>query len=419
MIQSFVIKEHESLPLNEKENGKLFLEKMEANGIELIGQPEKYMGEPICLGLTPDLKASYYVGVSWLIPNDSTLIVLPKVEEIDITEMLIKALLINNDSDAQYFTKCYKIYFDQPTIQTNEDLGQLTPLLIVHFISLLESLVHQGLKKDYKIISENLIGKVKGHILFSEHLRQNIIPKREDRNACCYQIYTEDIPVNRLLKRALIFAHKMLSVFMANHSQFSLLSSKINQLKQKFERVSEDIEISEVKAITANALYRHYSMALTVAKEILRRYDYSLSNISNDIKSTPPYWIDMSRLFEMYVLSLLRDKYHNDIEFQVEGNGQVADYIHKSERVIMDAKYKLVYENHYDIDDIREVSGNARDIKITHHFTGYNQEEPECLILYPSKNGIISFNGIDSLSSTDSIQGFRRFHKIGIKLPTM
>lgn len=417
MIKSFVIREHDSI--SEDSRSRETIDKMEANGIKLLGQPEEYLGEPICLGLDKNLRASYYIGATWLVPNDSSLIVLPKVENIDITEMLVKALLINNESDVHYFSKCYKIYFDQPAIEVKDNLSQLTPLLIVHYISLLESLVRQGIKRDYLTISENLIGKVKGHIVLAEQLRKNIIPKRENRNICHYQIYTENIPVNRLLKRALIFSQKMLSVFMTNHSQYSLLSSKINQLKQKFECVSEYIEISEVKAITVNALYRHYSMALTVAKEILRRYDYSLSNVSYDIKSTPPYWIDMSRLFEMYVLSLLRDKYHNDIEFQVEGNGQVADYIHKSERFIMDAKYKLGYKNDYDINDIREVSGNARDIKITHHFTGYNQEEPECLILYPSKNGIISFNGIDSLASTDSIQGFRRFHKIGIKLPTL
>ena len=113
---------------------------------------------------------------------------------------------------------------------------------------------------------------------------------------CRFQSYTEDIPVNRLLKRALVFARRMLTTFMKHHKQYEVLLMKINRLYHRFENISDYVEISEVKSITSNVLFRYYSIAIRVAKEILRRYDYSLSKISEEMKSTPPFWIDMSIL---------------------------------------------------------------------------------------------------------------------------
>ena len=98
---------------------------------------------------------------------------------------------------------------------------------------------------------------------------------------------------------------------------------------------------------------------------ILKRYDYSMSNISLANHSTPPYWIDMSRLYEMYVLSKLREEFEHEILFQVPGYGKSkVDYVHTGEKLIMDAKYKPQYKESLVLDDIREIGGYARDRKI-------------------------------------------------------
>ena len=275
---------------------------LEESGVKLVGLLDEYMGEPQYLAISPSLQASYFIGASWLIKGSIPIVVRPKIHGIDIAEMLIKALSISSEEEANYFSKCYKISFDEPDIETEEGKTYLTPILVIHYITLLENLVKHGLKRDYVTITENLTGKIKGHLLFNQQLRQNIIPKREDRNACRYQVYTIDSPVNRLLKRALLFADKMLQVYMHHHRQYGVLRSRINRLVSAFAGVSDDIEISQVKSMCANKLFRHYVVAIQVAKEILRRYDYSLSNVSKETHSTPPFWIDMARLFEMYVL---------------------------------------------------------------------------------------------------------------------
>lgn len=49
-------------------------------------------------------------------------------------------------------------------------------------------------------------------------------------------------------------------------------------------------------------IFQDYEKALELAKMILQRYSYNLNNIQNqDTIITPPYWIDMSKLFKLYV----------------------------------------------------------------------------------------------------------------------
>ena len=50
--------------------------------------------------------------------------------------MLRTALAVDTEYELQYFSKCYGIDFDQPSIQLNQNINYLTPLLIAHFISL-------------------------------------------------------------------------------------------------------------------------------------------------------------------------------------------------------------------------------------------------------------------------------------------
>ena len=172
--------------------------------------------------------------------------------------------------------------------------------------------------------------------------------------------------------------------------------------------------------MSSNKLFRHYVVAIQVAKEILRRYDYSLSNVSAETHLTPPFWIDMARLFEMYVLYLLRQTYGESIEFQVPGTYQTPDYVHKTENMILDAKYKTIYGGSFQpkmIPDIREISGNARDVAIRKHLENWD-DEPECVIIYPASDGLLSFDGpLSEIAHKKPITEFHKFYKIPIRLP--
>lgn len=421
---------------------------VEEHSLKLSGVPTEYMGTPDYLAIDSNLKASYYIGATWLVKNDLPVIVLPKIPNIDYLELFVTALSVKTKQESCYFTKCYGIDFNLPPIETTENVSQLSPLLLVHYITLVEELIKHGLKKDYITITENLSNRIKGHLVISQQIKKNIIPKSENRNVCTFQIYTTDIPVNRLLKKAIVFAQKMLLNLFAENRHYSNLQLRINRIMPYFSEISDEIEISKVNDKSYSKIFSQYKQAVKVAKEILRRYDYSLSNVNKETHVTPCFWIDMSRLFELYVYSKLSDAYKDKIEFQVEGyNGTAVDFIHTGEHLIIDAKYKPRYEKSYKgiIPDIREISGYSRDYSILKHFGKdivQNDEEVKCLIIYPqdilsdeiekandetTRTELNEINNMNEfLSSADSlwdqttpIKYYRNFGKIRIPLPIL
>ena len=335
--------------------------------LNLAFQQTDYLKEPKYLGIC-DYCASYYIGASWLVKNELAVIVTPKMKNIDFVTMFLSALEIDTKNESDYFAQCYGIQFDEPTIETDEQLNQLTPLLVLHFVSLLERLVKRGLKKDYVIREENLKTKVKGRLLFTKHLQNNVFQQRSDRVYCQYQEYTDDIPENRLLKKALLFADRIIGNYesLKVQSSYFEIQSRLSKLKNRLDGISDEIEPYQVQKLSTNKLFKEYKEAIRVAKMLLRRYDYSISEASQEQHTTPPFWIDMARLYEMWVFSQLEKAYPGQIQFQVKGHcGTAVDFIKKDECLIIDAKYKPHYDysNRGIIDDIREISGYARECR--------------------------------------------------------
>ena len=162
------------------------------------------MGTPQCLAIDSTLTASYYIGATWLVERELPVIVLPKIPNIDYLEMFMAALSVDSKHGEGYFSKCYGIDFDKSPIETTENLSQLTPLLLVHYVTLMEQLARYGLKRDYVIITKNLKNKVKGSLVISQQIKKNIIYQRKNRNVCTYQVYTTDIPANPVIKTCTI-----------------------------------------------------------------------------------------------------------------------------------------------------------------------------------------------------------------------
>ena len=426
-------------------NGRDYSEKMEyLIGLGLKFTEPDFPKTPKYLGVF-NWTASYYIGASWLVKNELAVIVTPKMKNIDFVTMFLAALEVDTKNESDYFAQCYGIQFDEPTIETDEQLNQLTPLLVLHFVSLLDRLVKRGLKKDYVIREENLKTKVKGRLLFTKHLQNNVFQQRSDRVFCQFQEYTDDIPENRLLKKALLFADRIIGNYesLKVQSSYFEIQSRLSKLKNRLDGISDEIEPYQVQKLSTNKLFKEYKEAIRVAKMLLRRYDYSISEASQEQHSTPPFWIDMSRLYEMWVFSQLEKAYPRQIQFQVKGHcGTAVDFIKKDECLIIDAKYKPHYDysNRGIIDDIREISGYARDWKILQKLsiTKAYSEEIKCLIIYPEP---VVFQNDDTLSEEErqdisidtckdvttfdgklldlcsEIKWFRNFYKISINLP--
>lgn len=419
----------------------------------------EYEGVPEFLGIYNGW-TSYYVGAAHL-TDDCAVVVTPKDIGSDLPTDLITLYLeaLKFDPSAEYFAKFYGIDFEQPPIECDSFSEQLTPLLIVHFIACLQKVVSRGLKKDYVIREENLQSKVRGRIMIQKNLQKNVFPQRQDRVFCKFQEYTVDIPENRLLKKALVFSANYLNklVSFEYHDSLGELKSKINQLKSSFYLVSDEIEIFEIKTLRKNKLFKEYSEAIKIAKNILQRFDYSITESESEQKTVPPFWIDMSRLFEVHVYNKLYAFYGEKVKYQVPGRlGSVADFIildeENNEKIILDAKYKTHYQkkrNPAILADIREISGYARDEKILKALkvekTAFDEEDNliRCVIIYPEpidfeiedikdtseideikaynekelKESVEINKPITQLIENHDIPGFRKFYKLCIKLP--
>ena len=110
--------------------------------------------DEFCLGLSKNsdkdkinIMASYYVGVAWIKENALSALVLPK-RNYDYLRIFSEVLEIESEKESDYLSKSYKIFFDQPEIEVSESLNISSPLIMLHFVSLVKRIVKKGLKKD-------------------------------------------------------------------------------------------------------------------------------------------------------------------------------------------------------------------------------------------------------------------------------
>ena len=116
-----------------------------------------------------------------------------------------------------------------------------------------------------------------------------------------------------------------------------------------FEKVDDDIDFHCISNIVNNSFFKNYNEAIRLAKIILKRFGYNINSIENKVSLTvPPFWIDMSKLFELYVLGKLKEAIEfKGIIFQPKGEYGYLDFLRtiSGNELVIDAKYKLDYKN--------------------------------------------------------------------------
>ena len=361
------------------------------------------------------------IGVDWLVKDQCFVCVSPKLnddrQEIDYLQMLFSCL---QHSDITELKDLYEIKFDDPFIQITQRQDLLTPFLLVQFIQNLQHIVRKGLKRSYYRVQKNLNARIKGKVLVAQNIKQNV--HQVARIACEYDVFGTNSPENRILKKTLRFAQKYLASYPAYANILQLISPVIHFCDPAFAGVDDQIDIMRLKTLKYNVLYREYKQAMQLAKLIWKRFGYHVKEAeahqTQNIK-TPPFWIDMAKLFELYVLGKLKNSYQDRIKYQEQGNYGKPDFLlnSKDQKMILDAKYKRLYqEQNFEIDDIRQLSAYARDEKIRESLGCHDNSVIDCLIIYPdqSKSEELPANLTEIL-----INGFHQFYKMPIRLPVI
>lgn len=367
-------------------------------------------------------QSGYFIGLSWLADTGKVLYVTPKLDssesQIDYLRMLTEGL--KHSEIIKYADDLFKVEFEKPRIRIKKQQDLITPLIVVYFLQVVQTIVHKGLKKGYYKVEENLYGKVKGKVYVTNTLKHNTFKNRNLNTICGYDEFGFNQQENRIIKKALMFLRRYLKL--AHHKNKGL-EDVLMFILPAFEKVDENIGLSEVKSVRHNPFYSEYTKAVELAIIILKRFGFNINFIEeNEEIEVPPFWINMPLIFELYVLGKLKEAIgRKEIIFQANAKYGELDFLRttKGKETVLDSKYKSIYKSGYDIEDIRQLSAYARDKgtfkKLGIQSTEWRNTLLDCLIVYPNQEakGYLEENQLFNSPITQ----FEKFYKVGLRIP--
>ena len=370
---------------------------------------------------TITLKAHYYIGVDWLVGEEYVYIA-PKMNcqeasvEIDFLKMLLE--IYTADIEEKHTRDLVKIYWKEPQITIEQQKDFLTPFLVVQFLQLLKRITRKGLKKSYYTVEENLNSRIKGKIQIGKHLKQNVFKNKLTTHVCRYQQFGMDNLENRFLKKVLQFVIS----FKNTHPAFfagneATISELITYCTPYFELISEEMDMGKLKNITINPFFKEYEQAIEIGKHILKRFSYNITETTQQKVAIPPFWIDMPKLFELYVYKKLQEQFGREaVTYHLTADYTELDFLLNTPeyKMVIDAKYKPIYEDSRVIDDIRQVSGYARLTKVYEKLGLKDSNQLiDCLIIYPSLEENKGLN----IENKKEISEYKNIYKLSVSIP--
>lgn len=340
------------------------------------------------------LSSSYYIGLDRLNKLGLNVYVEPKLNNQDLKLDYIKLLIeaLSEEENFGHLNGLIDAKFEEEwlEVESKEEL-LLTPFLVAQFLSAVKYLVRKGLKKSYYNRQENLRNRVKGKILVGDQVKQNILKNRLNHTTCSYQEFGFDTEVNRFLKYVLKKIQGLLSGWSNDLDLTQELQNQLNYCKGGFQQVS-DFGYSSFKGYESNPFYKNYNVAIALGNQILKLEDYNISNLkeSKPVKH-PRFWIDMSKLFELFVFKKLRDLFplEGEVQYHCKFNHQEPDFILNTKsgiKAIVDAKYKPRYKRgNPSMEDARQLAGYSRLNSIYNELGVKKDIIIPALIVYPSE----------------------------------
>lgn len=351
IIQVF---EHQTLKVDETSNFKM----THFNALEKYGYKtkEKYFS----IG-NKRIKFNNYVGV--IQAKNLTIEILPKADNKEDDQLTkdkwhdalilmlkeCKLIKLNSVSNAKLKLKSASIldlYYDI-------------------FLSETEIIFKHGLRKSYRTIHENL-NKVKGKILFTNHIRKNAFHK--EKFYVEHKIFDADNKLNQILFKALSI--------LKNIAHNPTHNIRINKLLLNLEGISEkNITEKWFDNLKFDRNTERYRQAVNLAKLIILKYSPDLKGGNENVLAI---MFDMNILYENYVfrklkalqldpnIPILKVREQNRTPFW-ETRGLRADIVveTKDKHLVIDTKWKVlkdskpsdadlkqmfVYNLHYDTD---------------------------------------------------------------------
>ena len=380
-------------------------------------------------GFAIQVRASYFIGVDWVIPGAVSILVLPKVERLDMPAMLKRVLGVADA--AKEFDGLLSVRYWEKPIPDAEDCDRFLLFVAAAFLKITQRIVRKGLLKSFRTEEEIFRYRVKGKLRVSDTLRKMRFGDPFARAVCSPQSFDDDTPANRFLKLVLRRMHSVLAArSKALGSVGRILADEATRLLRAFGEVS-DIRTWRSSETTpaVNPIFTEYTAALQLGRKFLLHEGIgAFKKAEREPRRILPYWIDMAQLFELYVLADLRGnaavrdvQYHRlfkpggEPDFLVDLQGPEIPF----ECCVADAKYKPKYVNdELYKDDARQLSGYGRVTKVIDWMSARGHSDRKhiipCLIIHPDQS---SENKHVDFSKLRPLKHWEDFWKIGIQIP--
>ncbi len=353
------------------------------------------------------ISSSYYIGLDCFPNLGANIYIEPKInneeKQVNYVQMLLESL--KEPENFEHLDGLISTKFDEDWIEIDNHLQPLlTPFLIAQFLSVVKDLVKKGLKKSYYEKVENLNNRVKGKVLVGQQIKQNILKNRYTKTICKFQEFGFDIELNQFLK----FVLSCVSIHLEDYSNNSDIYKNLVEIQRYcnggFHQVSDNT-FSKLDFKESNPFFKNYNRAIQLGNQILALNDYNISkNSKKSITLHPPFWIDMSKLFELFVFGKLRDRYslEGEVQYHKKFNKQEPDFILNTNcgiKAVVDAKYKPRYSNgNPTMEDARQLAGYTRLNSVYRELGIENDDVISAYFIYP---GNLNFTEKDQHTQED------------------
>lgn len=290
--------------------------------------------------------------------------------------------------------------FQSASLATSEKFP-LLEFYISKYITEVESILHEGIKKNYSKIHENACF-IKGRLNVQKQICRNFADKVHFRIE--YSKYIEDIPQNRLIVSTLYKLIKI-SYSASNKARIYRLLSIFSEIPES-KNINADLQIS----LVANRLFERYENIMLWSSQFLLNKGFTTfygSYVNQALL------FSAEKLFESYIAALFKsymrrhpkynvftqhrqyylvDKHNKNGKFQIRPDIflESADKSNLTayENIIIDTKWKIIDENKPDknyfmsISDMYQLYAYGKKYSLGEGY--FYDVNPRLVLIYPS-----------------------------------
>jgi 5-methylcytosine-specific restriction enzyme subunit McrC len=316
------------------------------------------------------IKFDKYVGVIQV--GDLSIEVLPKLDKQEKTETTWRNILIG------MLQAVHKLEAKATSFSDLEILpDSFLDLLFLFFIQEVEGLLHGGLAKQYRKDEGNL-GALKGRLIFSKHIQQNIV--HQERFYTSHTVYDVEHTLHKILYETL----KVVKRLNTNPD----LKGRVGALLLNFPEMPS---IKPTQALFDRIVYSRktesYRRAIHIAKMILLNYHPDLKGGENDVLAI---MFNMAQLWEEFVAVSLEGA-QTQVSKNFWKNRHLRPDIvvsHEDKNYVLDTKWKSIQgASDVAVDDLYQMFAYSESF-----------EAQKVALLYPGE-------GTDERTDTDFKMG--------------